>query len=183
MPALLLLSAPRAGVRGAKGGENRRVILNEQRRKVDGLARTLAEIREELAGLESIRKHTREVLDRSRIAVQYAASALVVKNAKSIEAAAKSDLSDALVDLYRDIPEDGTVEKHPATHQIRRPVEVVYSASDARKYCMEKHPEFLVLDTGAFERFAKSSGAKLDFVVLGKGLSVTIKGDLSGFLG
>lgn len=157
--------------------------MDEQRRKVDGLARTLAEIREELAGVKSIKEHTKAVLDRSRIAIQYAIAAINVREVSATEGAAKSDLADALADLYRGMPKDEIEKQHPAAHQIRRPVMVVYNEDDAKKYCMERHQEFLVLDKKKFETFARKSGADLrDLVELKEGLSVTIKSDLSELL-
>lgn len=151
------------------------------KKHIDNLARTLAETRAEVALLNTHKEDTKSLLDDSGLGRQFAGAIKELRAAKGMMSSQHQDLASALVEMYTGVPKD-EVEKHPATHQIRRSVIAVYTESDAKQYCMEKHPEFLALDQQKFEAFAKKSGAELDFVDLREVLSVTIKGDLTEFI-
>lgn len=143
---------------------------------------TLAETREELESAKALKKSIEEVVANSFAGKQLAAASAYVKELMGMESAQKSDLMAALKRLYLASGSDDW-DRHPAVHQVRKPVSLTYSAEDAIEYCIEHHPEFLVLNTRKFENFVKKSGADLSsFVTREEGVEIVVKGDLGEFL-
>ena len=147
---------------------------------MDALIQRLAQARQihieyqdELAGLEQeIQQMVDEIYGRG------------LERVRSLLATAQADLADAenaarqraLLGYLK----DGEKKPHPAV-QIKIYTTLAYGLDDAKKFCIEKHPDALKLDKRAFEKAAKV--LRPDCVTVESEPRPTIAQDLSQYLG
>jgi hypothetical protein len=139
------------------------------------MVRKLAQARQMVEIAETETDWTKKMIAESELGVKLAEEQEILRLAKADEAAARAELSQAVLDAY-----DGDKRPHPAI-TVKDYTRYSYDPKQARTWAMEHMHTCVVLDTRKFEQGIAATDIP-DFVTVETEHRVTVASDLSPYV-